>query len=132
MKKKRTKADLDQLGTQDLIYELLAERVGAVDPNQVLYARRLESGKDAGKWTVMLGGKKLTANQAGNLRSEAQTLQRMQIWKIFTETLAHEANLRMFKKAQTERDLDWGKAILHAISIFETIATAAAEEHIEA
>lgn len=131
-KKALTQAQLEQLTTNELIYQLLAERVGAVNPHEVLYADRVKTGKDAGKWTVLLGGKKLTALQAQNLRAEAQTLRSLQLWKVFTETLAHDAELRMFKKAQTERDLDWGKAVLYAISIFETIVTAAAEEHVQA
>lgn len=128
--KKRTKADLEQLDTNALIYELLAERVGAVDPHFVFYAKKIDSGKDAGKYSATLGSKKLTPNQVLNLRTEAQTLEKMELWKLFTQTLAHDANLRMFRQAKTERDLDWGKAILYSISIFEAIVNALKSEQV--
>lgn len=116
MKKKPQEMD-----EQELLYALLADKVGAVDPKDVFFAKRIDSGKSAGKYHCLIGGKKLTANQATNLKAEVNTLIAMGIWKLFTETLTHEAKLRMFKHAKTERDMDWGKSILHSVGIMETI-----------
>lgn len=113
----KKKENLEELSDNELIYRLLADRVGAVDPHEVFNYATGANGKNVCK----LGGKKLTKNQLGNLQSEVMMLEKMELWKVFTQTLAHEANLRMFKQAKTERDLDWGKAILHSISIFETL-----------
>lgn len=129
MPKVKTKSELETLSTHELVYELLAERVGAIDPKDVFFAKKIESGKDAGKWSAILGGKKLTPNQIVNLREEAKTLQSMELWKIITQTLAHEANLRMFKGAKTTEDMYFGKAILHAISVLETIVESIKAEH---
>lgn len=128
--KKKSKIDLEALDTQSLIYELLADRVGAVNPNEVFYAKKIETGKDAGKWSAMLGGKKLNPSQFVNLREEAKTFEKMELWKLITQTLSHEANLRMFKGAKTTEDMYFGKAILHAVGVIETMVNAITAEHI--
>lgn len=115
------KKKIQDMDDRELIYTLLADKVGAVDPKDVFFAKRIDSGQKAGQYACLVGGKKLTANQAANLKAEANTLASMQIWKLFTDTLTHEAKLRMFKQAKTERDMDWGKAILHSVGICETI-----------
>lgn len=116
---------------REILYTLLADMVGAVDPKDVFFAKQIESGKSAGKYAILLGGKKITAAALSNLKAEAATLESMQLWKLFTQTLSHESNLRMFKQAKTERDMDFGKAILHAVSIFDTIVKAIRNAHIE-
>lgn len=113
-----------EMDERELIYALLAEKVGSVDPNDVFYAKPIESGQNAGKYTALLGGKKLNANQLQQLQQEAVLLEQMFIWKVMTATLPHEAELRMFKLAKTERDMDWGKAILHSVGVMETIVKA--------
>ncbi len=123
---KKKKENLEELDTNALIYRLLSDRVGAVNPHEVFYATEVR-----GKYHCILGGKKLTKNQLGNLQSETMLLEKMELWKVFTQTLAHEANMRMFKQAKTERDLDWGKAILHAISIMETLVKAIQNAQVE-
>lgn len=119
--KKKPVAEMDE---HELIYTLLADKVGSVDPKDVFFAKPIESGKNAGKYTALLGGKKMTANQFSQLQQEAGLLENMLIWKIFTNTLPHEAQLRMFRLAKTERDMDWGKAILHSVGVMETIVKA--------
>lgn len=115
----------EEMNERELIFTLLSDKVGAVDPRDVIYVKRIESGKNAGKYSVLLGGKKITANGAKNLAEEAALFQQTQLYKILTQTLSHEASLRMFKLAKTERDMDFGKAILHSVSVFETIISAA-------
>ena len=119
--KKKLVTEMDE---RELIYELLADKVGSVDPKDVFFAKEIQSGQNAGKYTATLGGKKLSANQLSQLQQEAGVLEQMLIWKVFTNTLPHEAQLRMFRLAKTERDMDWGKAILHSIGVMETIVKA--------
>ncbi len=125
------KKKIEEMDERELIYTLLSSKIGSVDPKDVFFAKRMDSGPNSGKFSVLLGGKKLTPNQLSNLQQEAMMLDKMQLWTIFTQTLSHEANLRMFKEAKTERDLDWGKAILHAVSIFESIVYAIQNAHME-
>lgn len=118
---KKKPQDMDE---RELIFTLLAEKVGAVDPKDVIFVKKINEGKHAGTYSLMVGGKKLTAAQTANLRAEASTFQSMELFKIIMQTLPHEANLRMFKLAKNERDMDWGKAILHATGVIETIVRA--------
>lgn len=116
--KKKPIQDMDE---RELIYTLLADKVGSVDPKDVIYVKKVDSGKYAGTYSVMVGGKKVTPTQLANLRAEANTLASMELFRIITQTLPHEAELRMFKLAKNERDMDWGKAILHSVGVIETI-----------
>lgn len=122
---------LEESTSEELIYKLLADKIGSVDPEHVFYAKSIDSGKDAGKVACLIGGKKISANQASNLTAEAMMLEKMLIWKLFTETLRHEAQLRMFEKSKTTEDMNWGKAILHAIGIFETIVKSIQNAHVD-
>lgn len=106
---------------RELIYTLLADKVGAVDPKDVFYAKVIESGKDAGKYTATLGGKKLNPNQLSQLQQEVGLIEQTLWWRMFTATLPHEAELRMFKGMKTLDDSHFGKAILHAVGVAETI-----------
>lgn len=128
------KKKLEDMDERELIYTLLADKVGAVDPKDVIFVQKINSGKHAGSYSLMVGGKKLNQNQASNLRAEAATFQSMELYNIIMQTLPHEAELRMFKLAKTERDMDWGKAILHATGVIETIVRAVQnpliEEHV--
>lgn len=119
MKKKPEDMDI-----QEILYTLLADKVGSVDPKDVFYAKAIESGPNAGKYTALLGGKKLSPNQLSQLQQEAGLLEQMLIWKLFTQTISHEAELRMFKLSKTTEDMFFGKAILHAVGVMESIVKA--------
>lgn len=118
------KKKIEDMATGELIFTLLANRVGSVDPKEVFYSKQV--GK-TGKYACFLGGKKLTENQLQQLQAEAKALRNMGIWKLFEHTLNHEAQLRMFKNAKTERDMDWGKAIMHSVAIIQAIVRSIAE-----
>lgn len=122
---------IQEMDERELIYTLLADKVGAVDPKDVFFAKLIDAGKNAGKYSVLLNGKKISSANLANLKAEAHTVESTHLWKIFTQTLAHDANIRMFKQAKTERDLDWGKAVLYSISIMETIVKAIQNAHID-
>lgn len=116
---------------RELIYTLLADMVGATDPKDVFYAKQITGGKSAGKYSCLLGGKKITKNQVGNLIAEVATFQSMSLYKVFMHTLRHEAELRMFKLAKTERDMDWGKSILHATGVMEEVMKSIRNVHLD-
>lgn len=120
----KSKKKLEEFTAEALIYELLADKLGTVDPKEVFFAKSIDAGKDSGKYSALLGGKKITPNQLTSLQQEALLVMNTEWWKLVTNTLRHEAELRMFKMAKTERDMDWGKAILHSIGIIEHITKA--------
>lgn len=121
MKKKVTPERLEKMEEQEILYTLLAEKVGAVDPRDVFYAKRIDTGKNAGKYTALLGGRKLTSHQLSQLQQEVGILEKTLWWKMVTDTLTHEAKLRMFKGMKTLDDSHFGKAILHAVGVIETV-----------
>lgn len=130
--KSKMKKKLEEMDEQELIYTLLAKKVGSVDPKEVFFSKKMDSGPNAGTYSVLLGGKKLTPNQITGLQQEAMMLERTEIWKVFVNTLKHEAELRMLRLAKNERDMDWGKSIMHAVGIFETLLESIKNAHVEA
>lgn len=115
---------VNDMDADELIFKLISEKVGSVDPEEIFFAKAIDAGPNAGKYSALLGGKKITSNQLTNLQQEALLLSSMEIWKIFTNTLRHEAELRMLRLAKNERDMDWGKAIMHSVGVFEHIVKA--------
>lgn len=116
-KSKKTASKYEELTEQEILNRLLAGMTASVDPNKIFYV----GTNQAGETIYKLAGKKLAANQAATLRSEAQMLQKMQIWKLFTETLKNEAHQRMWEGMKTLDDSHYGKTLLHAISVFTII-----------
>lgn len=102
---------------EDILYELLAKKTQAIDPNKVFYVGTATDGNMVYK----LAGKKLPSNMASQLRTEAQVFKKMSLYKILTETLRHEAHLRMFEQMKTIEDSHYGKTMLHNIGVTETI-----------
>ncbi len=123
---------VDEMDRDELLYTLLAQKVGAVDPQSIFYAKLIERGENAGKYSCLIGGKRLTPNQAKNLQAEAKMLEAMQVWTLFTNTLRHEAQMRMFERSKTTEDMFFGKAILHAVGVFETILESIKQAQIDA
>lgn len=109
---------------RDLIFALLADKVGSVDPKDVFFAKKIEQGQHSGRYTATLGGKKLTTNQLSQLQQEAGLFEQTLLWRLITNTLPHEAELRMFKGMKTLEDSHYGKAILHAVGVIEAIVDA--------
>ena len=115
---KRAKSEKqDDRTEEDILYELLAKKTRAIDPNKVFYVGTATDGSVI----YRLAGKKLPDNIASQLRTEAQVIKKMSLWKILTETLRHEAHQRMFEKMVSLDDSHYGKTMLHSIGVFETI-----------
>ena len=120
-----------EMNRDEILYELLAEMVGSVDPHSVFYSKVIDRGQNAGKYACLAGGKRISPVQVKNLQDEVKMLEQTQLWKLFTETLKHEAEMRMFTNAKTTEDLFWGKAILHAIGILKSICTSIRNAEVE-
>lgn len=110
------KKELKDLDTQELIYELLAERVGTVTPKEVF---SIVENPQTGKYTGFMGKTKLSKGELSQLKQEVSLVENMLLWQVLTKTLQHTAELKMLRHAKTERDMDWGKALMYAVSVFE-------------
>lgn len=117
MRQVKSKKPAVEMSEQELLNKLLADMTSSIDPNKVFYVGTNQAGENV----YRLAGKKLNSNQSSLLRNEAQMLQKMQLWKIFTETLKNEAHQRMWEKMVTLEDAHYGKALLHAVSVFTII-----------
>lgn len=115
---------MKKLTKEEALNEALAGMVGTAKLENVFNSKIIPQGVNAGKYGCTLGKKRISPVQIKNLQDEVKMLEQSQLWKIFTDTLKHEAEIRMFYEAKNEQDLFWGKAILHAIRVFESINTA--------
>lgn len=77
-----------------------------------------------GKHLIQLNGKRAEDNEALALKKEAELVAQTRLWKVFTETLRYQAQRRMFVEAKTIEDMNWGKALLHSISVLENLIVA--------
>lgn len=117
MRQVKSKKLAVEISEQEILQKLLADKVKSIDPNRVFTGI---VGPD-GSITYRLGGKKLNSTQSATLRNEAQMLQKMQLWKVITETLRNQAHLKLFEKMNSLDDSHFGKAMLQCITVFETI-----------
>lgn len=116
----------DNLSESELLYDLLWKKHNAIDMTKVFYTKPLQDGS----YDTKLGGKKLKDNELSNLRNEASIIQQTQLWKIMMETLKNTAHQHLFTQMKTLDDAHWGKAILYALSIEETILKGLEKAHV--
>ena len=64
-------------------------------------------------------GQPLSQVQVAELKSGAESLQRLHFWQLLTAELQHEANRMMFEKSKTVDDLLFGKAVLYTIEVMK-------------
>lgn len=96
----------------------LITKIGPVDMGLVI--GHVAAG---GKYLIQLNGKRAEDNEALALKKEVEMIEQTRAWKVFTETLRYQAQRRMFIEAVTPEDMNWGKAVLHAIGVFENIVS---------
>lgn len=118
----------DDLDKDALLYELLYKKFNTVDISKVFYTNQLADGT----FDVKLGGKKMRESELANLRSEASIIQQSQLWKIMVETLKNTAHQHLFTQMKTLDDSYWGKALLYAVSIQETMLKGLENPHVNA
>lgn len=115
--KSKKRVNYEELSEQEILQRLLSDKVKAIDPNYVFQGIMGNNGVIE----YRLAGKKLTSTTVATLRSEAQVIQKMMLWKIFIETLRNQAHIKLFEKMNSLDDSHFGKALLQSITIFETI-----------
>lgn len=103
---------------QDALMNALITKIGPVDMGLVI--GHVAAG---GKYLIQLNGKRAEDNEALALKKEVEMIEQTRAWKVFTETLRYQAQRRMFIEAVTPEDMNWGKAVLHAIGVFENIVS---------
>lgn len=101
---------------QEALMNALITKVGPVDMGLVI--GHVVAGN---KYVIQLDGKRVEDNEALALKKEVEMIEQTRVWKVFIETLRYQAQRRMFIEAVTTEDMNWGKAILHAIGVFENI-----------
>lgn len=108
------KKKIEEMSESELLYKLLSERVGAVDPHRVFY---FKEGTNA----YYLGGKKLTDNQSKTLKAEAGAIRQTGLYKVLCETLSFAAHRSMFEEMKTLEDSHYGKALLYNVSVIQKV-----------
>lgn len=106
--------------TDAQLTSLLLKKIGPVDMDLVI--GEMEA---SGKHLIKLGGKRAEDNEAMALKREAELIEGTKLFKILTETLRYQAQLRMFEQSQRSEDVYIsGKYLLHAISTLEHLVRA--------
>lgn len=128
MAKEKSKEVVQKEEDRDKVfYELLWKKYNALDLNKIYFTKQLPDGT----YTVSMGGKKIPGNQLGNMQNEAQMMKRSLLWSVMQETLKNTAQQYMFVQMKTIEDAQYGKAMLYALSIIDTILTSLTNTHEE-
>jgi len=67
----------------------------------------------------LLGKRKLSPEELEQLRAEANEIKDSYLWKLMKKEIEYHSFLRMAHKAQTEKDLIFGKAMFYNIDILQ-------------
>lgn len=102
--------------TEAQLVALLSKKIGPIDMEKVI--GKVDAG---GKFLIQLNGKRASDNEALALKKEAEMIEQTGLWKVLTETLRYQAQLRLFTEARTVEDMNWGKALLHSIGVLENL-----------
>lgn len=121
-----TKRKPEELTKDELLYELLFKKYGTIDLSKVFYTGQMTDGS----YSTKLGGKKLSDGELANLKNEAQMIAGTRLWSLMVETLKSTAHIHLFTQMKTLEDSHWGKAILYAISIEETVFKGIENAHV--
>ena len=70
---------------------------------------------------IFLGGKTLSTSEVISLGQEVIALKNMRIWSILTSSIGEQAKKTMFENSQSWEDMVYGKSVLYAISLQESI-----------
>jgi len=121
MKKKdiKEKKSLDDF-TKDLDYfeeevkrevdKRLSSMLGFLDENQIVTF-------DPKVGIIFLGPERIDESRAMNLKSESEFVLQSQLWKVFNETIRHQAYEIMFLKSTSFDDMRSGKMLLYLLDL---------------
>lgn len=69
---------------------------------------------------VYFGGRKLTAEEILQVKEDARQFKDSYIWKLISNEVRYQANLRMFEKGIIPENTTFGRAMLYNIEVIET------------
>lgn len=70
---------------------------------------------------MYLNGKRLVDKDIVEFQNEIKVLEKLRIWRVYTETLRDQAKQRMFEKSVTYDDMWSGKMMLKNWEVVEDI-----------
>ncbi len=74
-----------------------------------------------GGGVIYIGGKKSDDGRLANLKSEAEFLEKSDIWTIIQESLKESAQRQMFVSSESLDDMKKGKSMLYTLSVQKNI-----------
>lgn len=69
---------------------------------------------------VSLGKKRLSPEEVAQIKEEARQFSNSYVWKLMSNEIRYEANLRMFEKGIIPENTTFGRAMLYDLGILET------------
>lgn len=117
-----------EMTESELLYELLWKKYGALDPEKIIYAARVEGGG----YQLSLGGKKIKETDLQLLKDEASMIQRTQLWKMMNEAKKNAAHTYLFKGMKSMDDSHYGKTMLYNMSIDDLVLEALSHAEVKA
>ena len=88
----------------------------SIDQKEIIIVR-----ENNGQVQVSLGQEKLSSTELRNLKSEADSLQRMRIWRIMQETVKQKAIEKAILQSTDFEQVLSGKLMLHNLGIQQSI-----------
>lgn len=101
--------DLDKKA-EELAKKKLADLLSVVDPNMIVTV-------DNTNKRVFIGGVEADPSRLANLKSEADIITELDLWKLLTETPKDIAQRAMFISSESLADLQKGKSMLYTLSL---------------
>lgn len=68
---------------------------------------------------LVVGGSPLSNQAVQTLKSDAEWIKNMELWKLMTKCMKYEANKMMYEKSTNCDDMIFGKAVLWTIDVME-------------
>ncbi len=101
----------------ELADKKLNDLLGNFDVTKVVRLEKFPSGGGV----VYIGGIKCDESRLANLKSEAEALEKFDIWGILQESLKESAERQMFVSSESLDDLKKGKSMLYTLSVQRNI-----------
>lgn len=98
---------------QEEVHKKLVEMLGFIDYKSVITVSK--------EGFLFIGKERIDESRLANLRSEAEFLEKSDIWKLLNETMRYSAYEMMFTKSKSIDDLMSGKMWIYHISTQQKI-----------
>ncbi len=108
---------------QRIVNYLLRYLLNAITVDEIV-------SQDSRTKLVTLDGKVLLPDEVRQLQAEIKALEGFRIWRILTNTVKHAAEDTIFNKSTNIEDIRFGKAVLYAVSLQDSIIRVLREKKI--